>query len=309
MHAHSLTGRRCGRRVWQSDRRASEQATGNAGGERGGGRQCDVKGMPFSGWRAAAGTSPGCSRTRARMNPAWISQRLPLSDLALRIDDAEEGGASPAVLRRESLAVVRSAGDVVRAARSACAARLQAARERERRWRLHSRDRCTAALSHEAEQLRRVAIEDAARIASTMRQDREQLLAAAESLLIEIAQQAARRLLLNLPAECLAQSSARLLRDEWRAMRGEGDARLRVPIDEAEALADIAAEAGWTLVPDALLARGQCVLDHRAGSLHANYGENVRALLDALPGPVSALPPACCTDPRFPPTAPQEISA
>ncbi|WP_431050680.1 hypothetical protein [Roseateles sp. L2-2] len=243
------------------------------------------------------------------MNPAWISQRLPLSGLSLRIDDADEGEASPVVLRRESLSVVRSAGDLVRAARSACAARLQAARGRERRWRLHARDRCTAALSHEVEELRRVALADAARIASAMRQDRERLLAASESLLIEIAQQAARRLLLDLPAEAVSRSSARLLRDEWRAMRGEGDARLRVPTDEAEALADIAADAGWTLVPDALLARGQCVLDHRAGSLHAHYGENVRALLDALPGPVSMPPPACSPVPCFPPPAPQEISA
>ncbi|RZI61103.1 MAG: hypothetical protein EOP37_08905 [Rubrivivax sp.] len=134
------------------------------------------------------------------MNPAWISQRVPLSGLALRIDDAEEE-ACPVVLKRESLAVVRSAGEVVRAARSGCAMRLRAARERERLWRQRARDQVTDRLALDVAELRAAALTDAMRIASALRQDREQLLAGAETLLIDIARHAARRLLLDLPAE------------------------------------------------------------------------------------------------------------
>ncbi|MFX1680947.1 FliH/SctL family protein [Mitsuaria sp. CC2] len=242
------------------------------------------------------------------MNPAWISQRVPLIGLALRIDDAEEGEACPVVLKRESLAVVRSAGDVVRAARSGCAMRLRAARKRERLWRQRARDQVTDRLALEVAELRAAAFADATRIASALKQDREQLLAGAETLLIDIARHAARRLLLDLPAEVVAQSSARLLREEWRAMRGEGESRLRVSPDEVQALTDIAADAGWTLVPDALMARGQCVLDHPAGSLHATYVENVRALIDALPVPVSSSSSASPVDSVLLPPPSQETS-
>jgi flagellar biosynthesis/type III secretory pathway protein FliH len=128
------------------------------------------------------------------------------------------------------------------------------------------------------------ALADAARIATALHDEREQWLADAGVLLVEIAHQAARRLLLEMPAEEQARSSARLLRDEWRAMRGEGQAQLRAHPDDLARLEDIAAGAGWSLASDGLLDRGHCVLSHAAGSLHAHFDENVHALLKALPG-------------------------
>ncbi|ANH70968.1 FliH/SctL family protein [Mitsuaria sp. 7] len=235
------------------------------------------------------------------MNPAWISRRLPLSGCAVRIDDVDGEDVGVGVLRRESLAVVRSAAEVVQAARQACARRLRAARERERRWRQRTREQSAQDLARESDEIRRRALADATRIAIAMRGEREQLIEAAEIFLIEIAHQAARRLLLELPAEQTARSSARLLRDEWRATRGEGVAELRAAPDDIASLEHIADDAGWTLAPDTQLTRGQCVLTHAAGSLHASYGDNVQALLAALPGALpNVLPTSLSSSPDIP---------
>ena len=127
------------------------------------------------------------------------------------------------------------------------------------------------------------------------------MLAASERLMVEIAHQAARRLLLDVPVAQPPQSSARLLLEAWQAMRGEGQALLRVHPDDLDPLKDIAHRADWTLLPDAALERGGCVLSHPAGSLHARYADNVRALLGALPGaePVHS-PRPCQADPSIP---------
>ena len=224
------------------------------------------------------------------MNPAWISRRLLLNALALRLEEGE--GADALVLSRESLDVVRSADDVVRASRRACARRLRAARERARRWRQRAREQCLDQLARDSIDLRDQALVDATRIAIALNDEREQWRAAAEIFLVEIAHRAARRLLLELPADQQARSSACLLRDEWRAMRAEGQPQLRAHPEDLVVLQDIAADAGWSLAPDALLDRGHCVLSHPAGSLHARYDDNVHALLKALPGARDCATPA-----------------
>ncbi len=214
------------------------------------------------------------------MNAAWISRRLPLSGLDVLIDDETTGTA--VVLRRESLDVVRTAAELVVKARRACARRLRAARERECRWRQRARARSAEQAAREAAEARDQGLADAARISSALNQTREELLAASEILLLEIADRAVRRLLLDVPAEQRALSSARLLLEAWRAMRGDGVAQLLVHPDDLDCLRDVAAQADWRLLPDGTLERGRCVLTHPAGSLHASYAENVQALLDAL---------------------------
>lgn len=231
------------------------------------------------------------------MNPTWISQRLSLSGLPLRLDaDGERTGV--AVLPRESLAVVRSAADVVGAARRACAGRLRAAREREREHRRRERAAASTRAAEAERDITRRALIEAARIASSLKEEREQLLAAAEPLMARIAQEAARRLLLELPSDVVAGASARLLHHEWLALRGEGDAHLSAHPEDLPTLGSLAAEAAWVLVADPTLARGHCVLTHPAGSLHAHFGENVQALIAALdagsasaPDPLTFNPP------------------
>ncbi|HEY1395920.1 FliH/SctL family protein, partial [Roseateles sp.] len=168
---------------------------------------------------------------------------------------------------------------------------------------------CMDRLAAEAAELRAGALADATRIAIALNEAREQCLAAAETVLVEIAHQAARRLLLDMPAEQLARSSARLVRDEWRAMRVEGPTELRAHPDDLAFLKDIAADAGWSLSPDGQLGRGHCVLSHPAGSLHARYDDNVRALLKALPGARDPSTPVPPSTQDTPPPFLQETSA
>ncbi|MDH0865338.1 FliH/SctL family protein [Mitsuaria sp. GD03876] len=222
------------------------------------------------------------------MNPAWIAQRLSLGAVAHRIDG--DGDAS-AVLRRESLETVRSAADLVGAVRRACARRLRASRSREQAWRRHTRDAASRRMAQVEAEIRREALADTARIAGALNAEREQLLADAEALMNRITQEAARRLLLDLPPELVARSSARLLLNEWQSLHAEGEARLRAHPDDLPALDALAASAGWTLTSDPTLTRGHCVLAHPAGSLHASYDDNVRALIAALDAVPSA-PPA-----------------
>lgn len=140
------------------------------------------------------------------------------------------------------------------------------------------------AAASEAE-IHRSALAETARIATALADERRQLTQAMETLIVEISRQAARRLLLAVPPDLAIQSSAHLLLDEWRAMRGEGDPQLRVHPDDLDALRELAKGAGWALISDVTLARGHCELTHAAGSLRATYGDNVRALIDALGPP------------------------
>ncbi len=234
------------------------------------------------------------------MNPAWITQRLALKGPAHRIGmDAETACAE--VVPLEALDAVRQAADVVASARRACAQRLRRTRERERRWRQRLRAQSLERAADEAADLQCQALADAARISAALKEARDELLTASEHLMVEIAHQAAHRLLLDLPSEQPPRSSARLLHEAWRAMRGEGQALLRVHPDDLDPLKDIAHRADWTLLPDAALERGGCVLSHPAGSLHARYVDNVQALLGALPGaePLHS-PRPCQADPSTP---------
>ncbi|WP_416758280.1 hypothetical protein ACNI65_17470 [Roseateles sp. So40a] len=244
------------------------------------------------------------------MHPAWIAERLTLNGLALRLDQDVETGEAAVVVARESLAVIREASELVRAARRRCASRLRQARQRETRWRAQKREALNRQALDQIEALRRETLTDVARIASALTGERAALQAGIETLMTTIAHAAARRLLIELPGDLAARSSARLLLDEWRASRGEGDGRLRAHPDDAAVLGGFAADTGWTLTPDSTLETGHCVLEHPMGSLHASYRDNVGALIDVVATDATASetasPPTSAANSLPPPHISQE---
>ncbi|UXH79520.1 hypothetical protein [Roseateles amylovorans] len=149
---------------------------------------------------------------------------------------------------------------------------------------------------------------EAATLLGQLREERQALRDTVHSLAVDAVRQAARRLLMDVPAEWPTASSVALALADWRALDLADQVTLRVhPEDlsvggrfgslgqsrrstwatEGEAPGDAtrtdeAIAKGWSLRPDPTLKRGQCVLRHTAGSIHADFSVNVLTLCDAL---------------------------
>lgn len=215
------------------------------------------------------------------MQRTWLSQSLRLEGIAHRIE-AGVSDESPLVLRRESLAVVRSVDELVVATRGACARHLRSARRRMKELRHQARLADSEAIALQRADAERDALVSLAAVSAALNEERKRLLDGAAALMSELARQTVKQLLLDVPHDWAARSSVGLLRDAWKTLTSDDEARLRVHPDAVSAVQAMAAEAGWSLTADATLARGHCVLVHAAGTLHADFSANVCALLNAV---------------------------
>ncbi|SEK51704.1 Flagellar biosynthesis/type III secretory pathway protein FliH [Roseateles sp. YR242] len=199
------------------------------------------------------------------MNPNWITRRHRLAGTHHHLED-EDG-----VLSAEALQVVVKAADLTGAVRARCAARLRAARARQREQLFRQREAC------EARVLAEVAL-----LSRSLQNERRDLRASASDLVAQVARDALKRLMLALPEAWPVQSSVELVLDEWGAMKLKDEAVVHVHPDDLPMVAPAGKEAPWTFEADASIARGSCVLTHSAGTVQADFQANVTALHAAL---------------------------
>lgn len=196
------------------------------------------------------------------------------------------GGTMPApgtVLRRGTLqacALIDQAQEAARLEREAL--RLKAEAEAEQRAQRMEKQAQSAALAQ------------AAQLIAQLEQAREDFFQQAEELLLRIAREGLRKLLLDVPDMWQDRSSVRLLLREFRETSLRQPAALHL---RPEALGDVRqlepneAWAHLQLVADDTLAPGQCLLRCGQGDLRADYLASTEALYLLLDPRSSLSPP------------------
>lgn len=199
-----------------------------------------------------------------------------------RLSDAGNALSGDVVLTRERLQQLREADCIVSAARQACARRLWASRRR-------GQERTRRRLVHELEiaQARQRAHErewalQARQSIEALQAAKQQIQLQADPLTWQLACAALKRLLLDMPAQSAVTSSVRLMLATLSNPAFTAGAVLRVNTEDAAAIAPPPPDAGWSIVSDATLPRGSCVLTHDNGSDRTNFRCNVEAIVGAL---------------------------
>ena len=217
------------------------------------------------------------------MKPIAVARRYCLADTPHLL--ADEDGVVPA----SALAVVADTGRLVSEVRRRCAARLRASRRRHQDQLRQQRSACEAGVLARAAELSRA-----------LQAERLALSDTAADLVSQVARDALRRLMVQLPDAWPAQSSVQLALSEWSSLQLKDEAVLHVHPDDLPLLPPKDAQAPWTVAADPALARGACVLTHSAGTVHADFHTNLEALqaaLNQLPADAAAPPASTLTSP------------
>ncbi|WAC75175.1 FliH/SctL family protein [Roseateles sp. SL47] len=208
------------------------------------------------------------------MKPLSITRRYRLADTPHRLADAD------GVLSAASLGAVSEASALVAQVRGRCAAHLRALRQRQQRYLTRQRAAC------EADVLAR-----AAQLSQQLQDERRKVRETAAALVAQVARDALKRLMVELPEAWPARSSVQLVLAEWTSLELKDEAVLHLHPDDLALMAPDRSPLPWTLMADPKLPRGACVLSHAAGTVRADFQANVEALQAAL-SPASTPPPA-----------------
>lgn len=230
------------------------------------------------------------------MNPRWIAHRYPLADVPHRLDD-------DGVVPRESLAIVRDASTLIRRTRHACAGRLRRARRLHQDGARRAMESLQARAQVVEQEAREAVLGEAVQLLNQLRQERIALRQTVHALAADVIRQAAQRLLLEVPADWPIASSVELVLADWQALELKDEFAVRVHPEDLALVSQLSAGQSppafdaaaarpstlvaalgvrWSVRPDASLHRGECVLRHSAGSIHADFPMNVSALCAAL---------------------------